>query len=234
MPATPEVTVVIPCLDEAANASSYARTLLPRLTEALPSFELIFSDGGSSDGTLEDLWDLAGRYPGVAALAGGRRSFGESLKKAVEAAKGRYVLFMEADLSFDPADAGRLLAEARSSGAACVCGSPFRGAFHGLPLGRRALTWGANLLFRLRFGAGVTSYTQIFKLYDAEKLKTLRFETEGFALDAELLIKFLKRGWKVTEIPVTMRARAAGSSKLAAGRETASCLKLLFRTDYSR
>ncbi len=229
----PEVSVIIPCLDEAANAASYGGTLLEPLRAALPSFELIFSDGGSADGTVDRLWELAGRYPGVSALAGGSYSFRASLERAVAAARGRYILFMEADLSFDPADAARLLAEARASGADCVCGSPFRGGFEGLPAGRRLLTSAANLLLRLRHGPAVTSYTQIFKLYRADRLKTLRFDTEGFALDAELLIKFLRRGWKVTEVPVTMRARRAGASKLAAGRETLNCLKLLLRRDFS-
>ena len=229
----PEVSVIIPCLDEAACAASYGDALLAPLAEALPSHEVIFSDGGSADGTLDLLWRLAGSRPGVTALAGGRYSFRASLERAVAAARGRYILFMEADLSFDPADARRLLEAAKSTGADCVCGSPFLGRFSNLPLPRRLLTWGANALLRLRFGRNVTSYTQIFKLYRADKLKALRFETEGFALDAELLIKVLRRGWKVTEVPVTMRARAAGVSKLAALRETSNCLKLLLRTDYT-
>ncbi|OGR42340.1 MAG: hypothetical protein A2X35_01145 [Elusimicrobia bacterium GWA2_61_42] len=233
MEENPEVSVIIPCLDEARNAAGYAATLLEPLAAALPSFELIFSDGGSADGTVDLLWRLSGRYPGVTALAGGRHTFRASLERAVAAARGRYILFMEADLSFNPADAAALLAEIKSAKADCVCGSPFLGRFEGLPLRRRLLTAAANTLLRLRFAPRVTSYTQIFKLYRADKLKTLRFETEGFALDAELLIKFLKKGWKVCEIPVTMSGRRAGASKMAAARETANCLRLLFRTDYT-
>lgn len=233
MEAKPEVSIIIPCLDEAANAASYPDTLLSPLAAGLPSFELIFSDGGSQDGTVDLLWRLAGGYPGVTTLAGGRHSFRASLERAVAAARGRYIIFMEADLSFDPADARRLLAEIKRTGADCVCGSPFLGGFSGFPLGRRLLTSSANSLLRLRFAARLTSYTQIFKIYRADKLKTLRFETEGFALDAELLAKALARGWQVSEIPVTMTARRGGRSKLSAPRETANCLKLLLRTNYT-
>ena len=229
----PEVSVIIPCLDEAANAAAYAETLLGPLTAALPSYELIFSDGGSLDGTVDLLWRLAGGHPGVTALAGGRYSFRASLERAVAAARGRFIIFMEADLSFSPADAGRLLAEINKSGGDCVCGSPFTGGFKNFPLKRRLLTSAANTLLRLRFARRLTSFTQIFKIYRADKLKTLRFETEGFALDAELLAKALKLGWKVSEIPVTMTARRGGSSKLSPCKETANCLKLLFRTNYT-
>jgi len=229
----PEVSVIIPCLDEAENAVAYPETLIGPLAAALPSFEIIFSDGGSSDGTVDLLWRLAGSYPGVTALAGGRRSFRASLERAVEAARGRFIIFMEADLSFSPADAGRLLTEIKRSGADCVCGSPFLGGFSGFPPMRRLLTCAANTLLRLRFGPKITSYTQIFKIYRADKLKTLRFETEGFALDAELLAKALKNGWRISEIPVTMTARRGGRSKLSAYKETANYLRLLFRRNYT-
>lgn len=225
----PEVSVIIPCLDEARNAAGYAATLLAPLSAALPSFELIFSDGGSSDGTVDLLWQLSGRYPGVTALAGGRYTFRASLERAVAEARGKYILFMGADLSFDPADAAGLLAEIKRSGGDCVCGSPFLGSFRGLPLRRRLLTSAANTLMRLRFAARLTSYTQIFKIFRAEKLKTLRFETEGLALDAELVIKFLKKGWKVSEIPVTMTGRSGDGSKLSLVRETAGGLRLMLK-----
>ena len=225
----PEVSIIIPCLDEAENAAAYGATLIAPLRAALPSFELIFSDGGSSDGTMDLLWSLAGEHHGVTALGGGQATFRSSLEKAVAAANGRYIIFMEADLSFAPEDAARLLEGIKKTGAACVCGSPFLGKFSGLPAARRLLSLGANTLLRLRFAPRLTSFTQIFKIYDAEKLKALRFETEGFTLDAELLAKFLKKGWKVSEIPVTMSARRAGKSKLARGRETAACLRLLMK-----
>ena len=135
MESSPEVSVIIPCLDEAACAASYGETLLAPLGEALPSHEVIFSDGGSSDGTLEQLWRLAGSRQGVTALAGGRYTFRASLERAVAAARGEYILFMEADLSFRPGDAALLLAEMKRSGADCVCGSPFLGEFSGLPAG---------------------------------------------------------------------------------------------------
>jgi glycosyltransferase involved in cell wall biosynthesis len=227
MPA-PEVSVVIPCLNEAANAAHFAETLFGPLERTGLACEVIFSDGGSADGTPEIIEASAAGRPWVRVLkAGGKASFAQSLARALPECRAGYVVFLEADLSFSPLDIPRLLGAAREGGCDCVCGSPFLGSFDGLPPLRRLLTGGANLLLRARFGASVTSYTQIFKLYRTAALRRLRFENEGFMLDAELLAKALALGLKVAEIPVTMKGRGLGRSKLNTAAEIWSCVKLL-------
>jgi dolichol-phosphate mannosyltransferase len=139
------------------------------------------------------------------------------------------VVFLEADLSFSPGDIPRLLETAVAGGYDCVCGSPFLGSFEGMPPLRRLLTGAANLLLRARFGRSITSYTQIFKLYRAAALLALEFESEGFTIDAELLAKTLARGLKVAEVPVIMKARRQGRSKMDIAAEIFSCLKLVIR-----
>lgn len=228
--ARPEVSIVIPCLDEAENAACYQEALFRPLEEAPFACELIFSDGGSSDGTPDALEEEAAGRPWVRVLRSARRlPFGVSIARALPFCSGFHIALMEADLSFSPADVARLLAAARSGGFDCVCGSPFLGNFEGLPPLRRLLTGAANGLLRLRFGPSVTSYTQIFKLYRADLLRSLKFENTGFALDAELLAKCLASGGRVAEIPVTMRARTRGRSKLDLSGELFNSLRLLAR-----
>lgn len=226
----PEVSIVIPCLDEAANAEGYAETLFDPLERTGLGCEVIFSDGGSADGTCAALERAAAGRPWVRILGGSSpASFAESLARAVKVCRAEHIVFLEADLSFSPLDIPRLLAAARAGNCDCVCGSPFLGSFEGLPPLRRLLTWSANRLLRLRFGGAVTSYTQIFKLYRAEVLKSLTFESKGFTLDAELTAKCLARGLKVAEVGVQMKARSKDSSKLKVLEETAACLRLLLR-----
>lgn len=226
----PEVSIVIPCLNEAGNAALYEKTLFEHLDRASFESEVIFSDGGSTDGTAGILGGLAARRPGVRLLGTEKfSSFSESLARALPACRGKYIVFLEADLSFSPADIPKLLAAAKRGGCDCVCGSPFLGNFEGPDFFRNILTRSANLLLRLRFGVAVTSYTQIFKLFRASALRTLDFENKGFTLDAELTAKCLARGFSVAEVPVTMRARSAGSSKLRALPETLACLRLIVK-----
>lgn len=228
--ARPDVSIIIPCLDEAGNAIDYERTLLSPLEEEPFRAEIIFSDGGSADGTADILSSLAARRPGLSLLRAEKpASFAESIARALPSCRGRYICLLEADLSFSPADVGRLLAEARSGDCDCVCGSPFLGGFEGLGAFRMLLTRSANLLLRLRFGLAVTSYTQIFKLFRAEKLRSLGFESAGFSIDAELTAKCLERGFRISEVPVTMRARTRDISKLKPAAEIIGCLRLMLR-----
>lgn len=227
---TPEVSIVIPCLNEAGNAALYEGTLFKPLAAAGFESEVIFSDGGSTDGTAGLIGELAARRPGVRLLRPPKTSsFAESIARAIPACGGVYTVFLEADLSFSPGDIPRLLAAAKAGDYDCVCGSPFLGGFEGLSPARLVLTRSANLLLGLRFGRTVTSYTQIFKLFRTSALKTLDFENKGFTLDAELLAKCLARGFKVAEVPVTMKARTLDSSKLNAAAEILSCLRLVIR-----
>jgi len=227
---TPEVSLIIPCLNEAGNAALYEETLFKPLDAAGFESEVIFSDGGSTDGTAGIIGEIAARRPGVRLLSTSEpSSFAESIARAIPACTGGHIVFLEADLSFSPGDIYKLLAAAKAGAYDCVCGSPFLGSFEGIGLARRILTRSANLLLRLRFGGSVTSYTQIFKLFRASSLKTLDFENKGFTLDAELLAKCLARGFKVAEVPVIMKARTLDSSKLNAAAEILSCLRLIIK-----
>ncbi|MEK7721234.1 MAG: glycosyltransferase [Elusimicrobiota bacterium] len=226
----PEVSLIIPCLNEAGNAALYEETLFRHLDAAGFESEVIFSDGGSTDGTPGIIREIAARRPGVRLLRPSETSsFAESIARAIPACRGGYIVFLEADISFSPGDISKLLAAAKAGDYDCVCGSPFLGSFEGISLTRRILTSSANLLLRLRFDSTVTSYTQIFKLFRTSALKTLDFENKGFTLDAELLAKCLIRDFKVAEIPVIMKARTLDSSKLNAVAEILSCLRLIIK-----
>jgi dolichol-phosphate mannosyltransferase len=227
-PPAPEVSVVIPCLNEAGNVPLYEERLFRALDAAPFSSEVMFSDGCSTDGTPKLLRLAASRRPGVSVIAAEKAtSFAGSIRSAVQRCRGEYTAFLEADLSFSPADIARLLAAAKAGSYDCVCGSPFLGRFEGLGFRRRFLTLSANTLLRLRFGRRITSYTQIFKLFRTRVLRSLDIEQEGFMADAELTAKCLARGFSVAEVPVTMRPRSAGSSKLRPAAEISACLRLM-------
>lgn len=101
--APPELSVAIPVYNEAANLRSLVARLTPALEKCCASFEVIFIDDGSNDGTLETLRELNAADPRLAAISFSR-NFGKeiAIAAALDHARGRAVVIMDADLQHPP------------------------------------------------------------------------------------------------------------------------------------
>ncbi len=99
----PELSVVAPVLNEEANIPELHRRLLATVQTTGPSFEILYVDAGSSDGSLEILRDLAVADPRVALLAFSR-NFGHqiALSAGLDHARGNAVILMDSDLQDPP------------------------------------------------------------------------------------------------------------------------------------
>ena len=106
----PEVSVFLPVFNEEPNL----RPLHAKLDEALKSLgcsaEIVYVDDGSSDGSLKILREIAELDPRVRVVAL-RRNYGQTAAMAagIDAARGKVLIPMDADLQNDPADIARLL-----------------------------------------------------------------------------------------------------------------------------
>ena len=227
---TPKLSVIVPCLNEAENIPLFEDGLLSPLSALNSDFEVIFADGGSSDATLPLLRELEKRHPEVRILApSGPAGFGLSLAEGIRTSRGEFVATMEADLSFDPSDIKKFLAVMEEDSLDCVAGSPFLGRFEDISVFRRCLTFSANSLLRMFFDPGLTAYTQIFRLYRGASIRAMRLRETGFTVDAEILITAGRSGFKIREMPVIMRGRKKGRSKIRVLGETLNYLKLIAR-----
>lgn len=226
----PKLSVIVPCLNEAENIPLFEDGLLSPLSALNSDFEVIFADGGSSDATLPLLRELEKRHPEVRILAPSKPAgFGLSLAEGIKISRGEFVATMEADLSFDPSDIKKFLAVMEADSLDCVAGSPFLGRFEDISVVRKCLTFCANSLLRVFFYPGLTAYTQIFRLYRGASIRALRLRETGFTVDAEILIKAARSGLKIREMPVVMRGRKKGRSKMRVIGETLNYLKLIGR-----
>lgn len=99
---TPEISVVVPLLDEAESLPELAERVEKALGEKF-AYELIMVDDGSLDGSWEVIRDLAGRHSEVRGIRL-QRNYGKSsaLQAGFDNSRGRYVVTMDADLQDDP------------------------------------------------------------------------------------------------------------------------------------
>ncbi|MDQ5822577.1 MAG: glycosyltransferase family 2 protein [Actinomycetota bacterium] len=213
--AAPEVSFVIPCLNEEASIAlvvAEAREAIGRLGI---SGEIVVVDNGSDDRSAE----LA-RAAGARVVDEPRRGYGSAYLAGLAAARGRYLVLTDADASYDLARLPEFLDELRA-GSDLVLGSRFRGTIMpgAMPwshrwIGNPVLTGMLNLLFHV----GVSDAHCGLRALRREALAPLELQTTGMEFASEMVIKAAKRGLRITEIPIVYRPRE-GESKLNSLRD---------------
>ena len=206
----PILSICVPVYNEAEN--------LPLLHEAVCNVidpdgidaELILVDDGSTDHSWKIIEELAGKDPRVRGL---KFAFncGETAASdaGLRAARGTYVMTMDADLQNDPKDIPAFL-KALETGVDCVCGTRVATRGEGDSLIRvassRIANWVRNKLSNENITDAGCTY-RAFKRECVDKLKLYR----GLHRFIPTLLKM--EGYRVTEIPVTNNPRLHGVSK---------------------
>ena len=214
-----QLSVVVPTRNEAAGIGPFLAALLPVL-EGIDAEVIVVDD--STDGTPAAVERLAHRSTRPVRLlhrAAQERTggLGGAVKVGFEAAHGRFVAVMDADLQHPPAVLPLLLnAAASGDGADLVVGSRFIGAGGVGDFGpmRNAASHGAATLARLLFPKRLRTVSDPmsgFFLVRRERLATSELRPHGFKILLELLVR--SAPLRVAEVPYTFGERVAGQSK---------------------
>ncbi len=199
--------------------------------ELISEWELIVVDDGSVDNTLQAVKKYAKEEARIRVF----RHFtnlglGKALETGFKQASKEIVVTIDADLSYDPKDIPKLILPLiQEPYVDIVVGSPYlgRGLVKNVQTYRIILSKFVNYLYRWITRSSLTCYTSIFRAYRANVVKDLRIKSRRFEAQPEILLKLIQRGCKVKEIPVVLRSREKGRSKVVLPREVALHIKLL-------
>lgn len=215
----PEVSIFLPVYNEEPNL----RPLHAKLDAALKSLgrsaEIVYVDDGSSDESLKILREIAAIDPRVRVVAL-RRNYGQTAAMAagIDAARGKVLIPMDADLQNDPADIRRLL-DKLDEGYDVVSG--WRKNRKDKMVTRKIPSMIANRLISWIGGVPLHDYGCSLKAYRRESLQDVRLYGE---MHRFIPIYASWAGARVTEIPVEHHARTMGKSKYGLSRT----LKVVF------
>lgn len=140
--------------------------------------------------------------------------YGDAVRTGIEEACGRYLIFMDADGSHNPAHLPGLWRE--RGGHDIVIGSRYiAGGQTENPAILIFMSWVVNVVFRIVFRLKCKDVSNSFRLYRAADLKELTLESHNFDIVEELLIKLTSTipPRTVVEVPVVFEQRKAGKSK---------------------
>jgi glycosyltransferase involved in cell wall biosynthesis len=196
------VDVVLPCLDEAAA--------LPRVLAAMPpGYRAIVVDNGSRDGSPE----VAARL-GARVIHERRRGYGAAVHAGLEAATAEVVCVLDADGSLDPGELPRLVARVHG-GADLAVGRR-------VPVTRSAWPWHARAGNAVLAGLLRRRGVPVHDIAPAraarrEAVLALGVTDRAFGYPLELLLRAGAAGWRIVELDVAYRERAAGTRSKVSG-----------------
>lgn len=216
------LSIIIPVYNEEENIPLLYERLRQALEKQTFSYEIIFVDDGSSDGTLDQLHLLTRSDPKVRVIQL-RRNFGQTAAMAagIDASAGEILIFMDGDLQNDPVDIPRLLAKL-DEGYDVVCG--WRKNRQDASINRKLPSWLANRLIARVTGVYVHDYGCTLKAFRWEVFQNLRLYGE---MHRFLPAYAALSGASIAEIEVAHHARQFGISKYGISRTVRVILDLL-------
>ncbi len=197
-----EVSVVMPCLNEAESLGECIGMARRGLAAAGVRGEIVIADNGSDDGSQEIARELGARVIEVA-----RGGYGAALMGGFATARGRFVVMGDADASYDFATLAPFIEQLRG-GAELVMGNRFKGGIErdAMPflnryLGNPALSFLGRLFFP---GARIGDFHCGLRAFRAESLARLDLRSDGMEFASEMVVKAALEGLAISEVPTTL------------------------------
>ena len=199
-----ELSVVMPCLNEADTLATCIEKAKRAVTEAGIETEIIIADNGSTDGSRE----IAERH-GARVVPVTDRGYGAALMGGIAAARGRYVIMGDADDSYDFGEIPRFVAKLRE-GYELVqgCRLPNGGgtvAPGAMPILHR---WWGNPMFsamaRLWFRAPIHDIHCGMRGFTRDLFQRLGQRCSGMEFASEMIIKATFKQARIAEVPITL------------------------------
>ena len=199
-----ELSIVMPCLNEAETLGACVEKARRALHENRISGEVIVADNGSTDGSREIAERLGARLVPVA-----EKGYGNALMGGIAAARGKYILMGDADDSYDFLEAPNFLKKLRegyelvqgcrlSSGGGVIAPNamPFSHQWFGNPT--------FSLMARTMFAAPIHDVYCGLRGFTKDLYLKLDQRCTGMEFATEMIVKSSNRGAKIAEIPITL------------------------------
>lgn len=210
----PSVSLVIPMYNEELNIAHAIASAVEALSKYADDYEIIIVDDASTDASPRIVAAAAEENFRIRVIRHEvNRKLGGSLKTGFAAATKEVVLYMDADVPFDPDAINRAIRAMYLTGADVIAGYRLDRTIEGLK--RAIYSYCYNALIGVLFGWPHRDINFSFKLIKREVLQAIELKAEGSLIDAELIVKAKNRGFLIQQIGLDYFPRTRGVSHLS-------------------
>jgi glycosyltransferase involved in cell wall biosynthesis len=196
-----ELTVVMPCLNEAETVATCVGKALKCLADSGVTGEVVLADNGSTDGSQQLAADAGARVVPVS-----DKGYGNALMGGILAAHGEYVIMGDADDTYDFSNLMPFVTELRN-GADLVMGNRFKGGIEPgamPPLHRYLGTPVLSFIGRLFFHSNIGDFNCGLRGFRRDSAIKLGLQSTGMEFASEMIVKAALAHQKIAEVPTTL------------------------------
>lgn len=205
----PELSIIIPCFNEENRLGRSLDQIVGFLQKGHYSFEIIVVDDGSRDRTSAVAEEKLTGFPHRILQERRNRGKGQAVKRGMLEAKGKYLLFTDADLSTPIEEAERLIHSLKNGFDVAIGSRGLRESQVEVHQNWLRETLGKiyNQIARLFIFKGISDSQCGFKCFPREVAREIfrAQKLKGFSFDAETIYLAQRRGYRVAEVPVIWR-----------------------------
>jgi len=219
------ISVFFPCYNEQENVGRTVEKALEVMQKLNADFEAIIVDDGSSDGTGQIADEIAGRDGRVKVVHHeGNLGYGAALQSGFKAATKELVFYTDGDGQFDINEMPPLLALMERYDIVSCYRLNRQDSFI-----RKINGWCWTILVCLMFGLKLRDIDCAFKLYKREIFDKIELSSTGALIDAEILARAARKGYRITQKGVHHYPRTSGEQSGASLRVILRAFKELFK-----
>ena len=208
------LSIIIPIRNEYENLDNIERQFTNYLNEI--SYEAILIEDFSTDNTFNKALEISNNNKNFIVLKNSQKGLGGAISFGIKKARGEFICVMMADFSDDINDLKKYYNLIKEKNLDAVFGSRFINGskINNYPKKKLILNRIFNFLVKILFLNNYNDYTNAFKIYKAEVLKSFfPLVSESFNIFLEMPLKVISRNYKFEVIPISWEGRKKGKAK---------------------
>jgi len=214
MKKNPEISIILPCLNERGAIISCLREIKKAIEEHSLEAEAIVVDNGSTDGSADVVLEYMKEFAFLKLVREERGGYGYAYLTGFREAGGKYIFMGDADGTYDFGEIPKFIEKLRR-GSDLVIGNRFSGMMEkgSMPILSRIGNPLLSSLVRIFFGVKIKDIHCGARAVSKKALDEITLRTGGMEFASEMVIKAARKNLSISEIPIAYRVRI-GKSKL--------------------